>query len=565
MLCKKCGKENLDDALYCATCGARIEVENTCPSCGKVIQEDSVYCNYCGAKVDGNSDSSLNDESIKDKNTCPSCGNEVQDDAIYCNYCGARLDGKNLCASCGELFEGNFCPKCGTRTVSTNNNVVDVEPKKEKRKEKLNGIFDKTATSLLLFGVVFALIFVFLIGFSVTCNTNFTGSINLEELLNEYDLKTKLNMYYYFGDVYKDVNDAVESGGLKNLEVDYTSPVLYLNAILGTVVTAGVLVAVFVLSVLAIIKLINKLCGKDTKHAEKLAFATMLTYILGAVLLLALNFMSVTMKMKYNSINVAVTANTTFNSVTLAGIILCSIFMGLGLICSVLKNRESLKGMKNLVPKVLGLASAVFAVIVVSFATSALYTYTTDNGSNVVTLQTTPQYLLLEWASKLQHGVSYPETGLLVTWLQDEINIATYAEMIVVTVLQLAFIALAVASIIKQVSNLANGKNKTPWGVNIALLVVSVVYLSLAVVTANETLNTIIKPTVTMDSSGIYVPDYSYPSYDNTTTTITNTLTVVPAIITFVFSFLTFASSIAGKVVPLFLPKVENKTVENNG
>lgn len=501
MLCKKCGKENFDDAVFCTSCGERIEHENTCPSCGKVVQED----------------------------------------AVYCNNCGKRLDGKNLCSSCGELFVGNFCPKCGTSVIANTNSVSNApveskSPKKVVNNEKLNKIFDKTGTSILLFGVVFALVFVFLIGFGVSIKTNISdvNDYYIEMISEEYGISAKSDIYYYFGQAYEDIDTLIEAMDLKNGEkyqVDYTSPALYITMVLGTVISAAVLLAVVVLAILAVVQLSRKLSGKDVKNAEKLAFASMLSYILGAILLYANSYvkLNITQKTYLNKADY-LNLSVDFNPATLAGIILCAIAMGLGLICYVIKNRKEYKKLNTLVPSALGLVSAVFAVIVTVFATSGLFNLTQGSGSSTIKLNSGISPYLLQWATYLQTDL--------------EANPAAYAELCALMLMQVILATLAVVSIITQLNDLAKNKKPTAWCVNIATLVVSGFYMLEAITVRDQTLKTIFEGNLNLK------------------------FTVTASIIVFVFSILCLASSVAQRILPKVLPDndifAKNEVAENN-
>lgn len=504
MLCKNCGKENIDDAVFCTSCGERLDNAKTCPSCGKVLQED----------------------------------------AVYCNYCGKRVDGKNLCPACGELFEGNFCPKCGTSVVERPVSEPQQSKKinRAKLNEKVNKVLDKTGASVLLFGVVFALIFVFLIGFKVSMKASIAGvSVDsLENLFDEFGvdlgLKTKLNMYYYFGDAYKDIDETIQNEGLREMPVEYTSPALYIEAILGTVIVSCVLLAVFIMSIVAMVKLVNKLRGKDVKNAEKVSLATMLTYILGAIALYALNYAKA--YLSYDSLSVS--AFVKFDSATLAGIILCAISIGLAFICYLLRNRESYKKFQNVIPSAIGLVSAVFVTIVSAFASSGVFKYFIKEGGSSVSLNTSAFPFILKWASYLQTNT--------------EANTDTYAKLIALAVFQIVLITLAIVSLIKQISYIAKDEKKSSWGINIAMLIVSVSVLSLAMSARTETLNTL----MTADAAQVYNPStgmFESPK-------LNHTLSATPSIICLVFSVLALATSVVQKVLPLVLPKSEESNSE---
>src|ERR1700682_4316124 len=49
MLCAKCHNENLDDAAFCAECGAKLEL--VCPSCTVTNAPGSKFCRRCGAPL----------------------------------------------------------------------------------------------------------------------------------------------------------------------------------------------------------------------------------------------------------------------------------------------------------------------------------------------------------------------------------------------------------------------------------------------------------------------------------------------------------------------------------
>lgn len=49
MICKRCGKPLVEDAVFCQYCGEK--VKRACKTCGKEISEDAIFCPYCGSKV----------------------------------------------------------------------------------------------------------------------------------------------------------------------------------------------------------------------------------------------------------------------------------------------------------------------------------------------------------------------------------------------------------------------------------------------------------------------------------------------------------------------------------
>ena len=64
-ICSKCGSPLAPDALFCASCGAKLEdtaeaetppqetapVPKTCPKCGQQLSPDTKFCPICGKKM----------------------------------------------------------------------------------------------------------------------------------------------------------------------------------------------------------------------------------------------------------------------------------------------------------------------------------------------------------------------------------------------------------------------------------------------------------------------------------------------------------------------------------
>ena len=82
MICKACGKENLEEAKYCISCGADLKEDfQICSSCGAKNSMDAKFCKKCGT-------------SLNTKKVCPNCGIENKKEANYCKACGTKLNGK---------------------------------------------------------------------------------------------------------------------------------------------------------------------------------------------------------------------------------------------------------------------------------------------------------------------------------------------------------------------------------------------------------------------------------------------------------------------------------------
>lgn len=52
MICPKCGKESVEDALYCEWCGTHLKNKEICPKCGRGSVEGALYCEWCGTSLE---------------------------------------------------------------------------------------------------------------------------------------------------------------------------------------------------------------------------------------------------------------------------------------------------------------------------------------------------------------------------------------------------------------------------------------------------------------------------------------------------------------------------------
>lgn len=88
--CAKCGKENIDKAIYCANCGAKLDSNSTgssgsgnkCPKCGRDNLDIATYCDFCGARLGTSpSSGSLNSQSSSKSSTKQSTINQNKEQA----------------------------------------------------------------------------------------------------------------------------------------------------------------------------------------------------------------------------------------------------------------------------------------------------------------------------------------------------------------------------------------------------------------------------------------------------------------------------------------------------
>ena len=192
-----------------------------CKKCNAELTEDAIYCPSCGVRVDG-------------KKRCKNCGRDVPEEGLYCIYCGTRLDGKIICAKCGEAFEGKFCPKCGVPAVPVNTVAAGNRAVKADRGQPKASKVITTVKQSVLYG---ALCVLFICSFFVT----FSMKVNVQGI----SLRTGLNStsFYFFIDIFSEVKDALADFG--TLGVDYfmeAEVALYLTAAFTAACAAAIII-----------------------------------------------------------------------------------------------------------------------------------------------------------------------------------------------------------------------------------------------------------------------------------------------------------------------------------
>lgn len=175
MICKQCGNELKNGALFCTNCGAKqvpdengrviasddektvgifgstpvsqtvtsehIEVKaNTCKKCGFELKDGAVFCTNCGCnqnEVSEESQQNLDTESSNDASVDSKAEESAPSNVAFCKKCGAELkNGAFFCTNCGfnqneqaEMQNSSDDEKTigvfGTNPVAPNNQTVN--------------------------------------------------------------------------------------------------------------------------------------------------------------------------------------------------------------------------------------------------------------------------------------------------------------------------------------------------------------------------------------------------------------------------------------------------------
>ena len=279
-----------------------------CKKCGTETPQDAVFCPACGYRLDG-------------KKNCIACGKPNEENNAFCIYCGTRIDGKTVCVSCGAAHEGRFCPQCGTEEKSVAQEKVHKTPSNRSSDGALyKKILSLVGGGLLMLGVLFSLIFVFFIGFEVSAGAGIGSTMA--------DFAEGQKLWYFFGDVYKELDEIVVTNGNVIQQKYLDSETAY--AVIGTILCACTLAAVVTFAALAITTYVRNLLGKTEKKATGWAIATLLSYVGGLSCFIALNCVVLEQTQSSISLNVSTVGA---DGASVAGLITAGLSTMLGIGC----------------------------------------------------------------------------------------------------------------------------------------------------------------------------------------------------------------------------------------
>ncbi len=302
-----------------------------CKKCGRTCDDGAIFCGGCGARLDG-------------KVPCKSCGNLNAADNAYCVFCGARIDGKTVCSNCGTAYDGEFCPACGKAKGSAKSGGNAPKAASEGKVGLFRKICGIIGGAAMMAGVLFALIFVFLIGVESSAGALITGDV-------ERDL------YYFFGDSY----DAVDGVTGENVWfVDLLKTQFNAYSIIGTVCVAAILLCVVAFAIVASIKYALSWAKKKKNTANPWAMASILSFLTGTVFFYAYTYVALEAA--------SVGLNTALSGATKAGVVLCIIFAALGFLGNILSEGKSLWRKSNLAKTVCSLIGIVLAGVIVGLS-----------------------------------------------------------------------------------------------------------------------------------------------------------------------------------------------------
>jgi len=505
MICKHCQAENADDAVFCKNCGKRLDGMVECPECKTLNPEDSRFCKNCGKLLSG-------------KNMCQKCGTEYE--GKFCPVCGTSADGKAPAAA-AQPENGGYAQ--GDAAIA----AAPVDTAHGWRKWVM------LAGSIAgLVGVVLAVLFTYLIkivpyGFEILGSVGADGttygaySVSLGWLVGDALDVAKAKM---------DTLDLVTSFGSPDFwsgyEVAYVVDA-YVPIIFTLIVLWATILTVVINAIIAIVRYVNVLRGKQTKSVDRPTIAAILTFIFGAFLIKSIWVSSSSASM----MGISHEAGYKFDGATVAGIVLTCICM-----CLFIGSRIAVKGKELIkVKSIVNLSACALGIVFISVIWSSV------TGSAIGYKSTEVGY----GSMKASFGFPLVLQELDLTDINGHITSASVdsPDLTMITLMSIfGFIgvtlvsSLALSAMTKLLTNVMSDEKKSALADGIVLTVFSVIFLVISIVTINELFNV------------LGWDEYEGEAPDKVMTA---------GILAVVFAVLTLVVSIAEKIV--------DKTLSNKG
>ena len=280
-------------------------------------------------------------------------------------------------------YKGNFCVQCGTPakqavTVKTSN-ALKKGGDKTTSQDIWNKVFGYVTSGLAIMAALFALIFVFLIGFGAEIEA--TSSISTEMINGG----KSISIYYFFGDVYKDLEEAVE--GLKGLECEgMLTAYEYIYAILGTIIAAATILCSVIFFIPATVNTVRYLMKKSEKTGEKWAIASLLSFVCGCFLLFSMSYVYV----EGDVSGVEIVGRTQFSKATVAGLVLVCVFGMLWFVAKLISHGKKWKDVETRKKNIGIICGVLFGIAGLILATYVHFSYKLDIESNVIGVGMSP-------------------------------------------------------------------------------------------------------------------------------------------------------------------------------
>ncbi len=184
---------------------------------------------------------------------CKKCGKINPDDAFFCSNCGERIERKTDSENHQTTFESNYCPTCGAKRVQDEGSTST--------KEQLNINWKATlkfvSSLLAMLGIATMFVMTFFVGMKIALPQSLSSAIG------ELNLNTDVNIFYFFGKAYKEIEEALTAIGPHS---SYYGTSAYLATVFGTIVSALFIIGMVICTTFATIKFINSVVFKKQNN-----------------------------------------------------------------------------------------------------------------------------------------------------------------------------------------------------------------------------------------------------------------------------------------------------------
>lgn len=395
---------------------------------------------------------------------CKNCGTENPDESVFCKSCGRRLDGTTFCTACGKQLAADsvFCNYCGKRIIPLQVQIPLAPPVQtapvstavpQQRKAAPMTAAQKAlryiATSAVLVTAVFSLIFVFLMGYTVTVSSVYG-----------IDGSSTIYLYYYFGKAYSELASTGDFSAICN----------YTPVILCTLISAVTVIVVLISSICGIVTSIRNLLGKNQYSGAAYALTAFMAFFIGSLLLLAINNISMS--------DGFIGTSCSLGGGAIAGIVLCTLSAATYAGCSIALRGKSLLKSGNIVKTVLSCVSIILVFIVIGVASLPTYGVTAEDRSYSEHLNFGTQYMFYLF------GIMCADKK---TFVKVENSAAVYSFTLLAFVFLAVTFILAAALLIKNVKSAAyRSFNKTGLALSVTVTVFAILFLAFSIAAAQN-------------------------------------------------------------------------------
>ena len=385
---------------------------------------------------------------------CKFCNGENADDAVYCAHCGKRVNGTTDAAA-AEATTNEAAPAAAPAATAT-----EQQPVSGWKKTVL-----LVGTILGLIGAIVSVIFVFLIGMTPYAKPSL-GEKPSAEQISEI-IGDNIGIKWFFGDALKNLGDKIQAGDGQNA-LAYILRNLF-PAMFGWLIFVGIVITVFVLTIIAIVRYAKVLSGKSSKGVEGITVGIFLTYAMGAAWIKAL--------FAFKAENAFGKYGYALNGATIAGLVISAV-----LVCALIATRIVVYG-KDLLKRgnILNLSfaavGAVLVAVVWSLSTSPVVGYK----SSSIMGDTSVTYSFLALMREIAEVNVEEIPAELATHLSTVVTMGLWGQLLLFAIVPITFTAA-----LKNLHNAHSKNHKSTLAVAICLVVFSLFFLIAGMSAANN-------------------------------------------------------------------------------